>query len=261
MNDSSRAQVVSSFTIVKGALLDDTYAAFRSWDLDRPKAHNLQQLRSTNSIGARSDNWLREVALALSRRFDPAGRDRPLVELAKAGCDREVWRPLVLWHITRDEFLLRDFLLEWLYPRFLEGTNRLRSADVLPYLQGLARKGGQVQRNWSAHTLKRVATGLLRLGVEFGLLKGSLVKEFSSYHLPEKSFLYLLHAIAGQEQSPRKVIQSPEWRMYLTRPEEVEAELLRLHQFRQIQYEAAGSLVRLELPCASPAEYARRLVA
>jgi hypothetical protein len=47
----------------------------------------------------------------------------------------------------------------------------------------------------------------------------------------------------------------------LMSPEDVEQELLRLHQYRLIEYEAAGSLVRLKLPCSSPREYAQRLVA
>jgi hypothetical protein len=261
MSKAPRAQVVSSFTIIKGALLDETYAAFRHWDLTRTKAENLRQLRAANTVGAPSANWLRDVSLVLSRRFDTDGRDRPLIELAQADCDRNVWAPLVLWHMTRDEFLVRDFLLSWLYPHFTDGTYRLRTEDVVPYLKGLDRKQARVQGSWSENTLRRVATGLLRLGVEFGLLEGTLVKHFASYHLPEKSFLYLLHAIAQAEQNPRKVIASAEWRMYLLRPEEVEAELLRLHQYRQLEYEAAGSLARLKLPCGSPAEYARRFVA
>jgi hypothetical protein len=93
------------------------------------------------------------------------------------------------------------------------------------------------------------------------LLSGKSVKEFASYHLPEGSFLYLLHAINEVEQNPRKVVESAEWRMYLMGPDDVEQELFRLHQFRKIEYEVAGSLARLKLPCPSPGEYARRLVA
>jgi hypothetical protein len=259
MTTPSRARSVSSFTIIKGALLEETYGAFRHWDWDRTTVENIRHLKEANTIGARSENWLRDVAFVLSRRFDPVGRDRPLVELAQAGCDREVWRPLVLWHMTRDEFLVRDFLVNWLFPRFGEGTFRIRTDDVLPYLKGLAKKSVEVHEKWSETTCQRVATGLLRLAVEFGLLKGKAVKEFASYHLPERSFLYLLHAVSEAEQNPRKVIESVEWRMYLMGSDDVEQELFRLHQFRKIEYEAAGSLARLKLPCSSPAEYARRL--
>ena len=69
-------------------------------------------------FGATSAHWARDVAWVMSRRFDLAGRDRPLVDLAMAGCDREVWKPLLLFHMTRDEFLVRDFLVYWLYPQF-----------------------------------------------------------------------------------------------------------------------------------------------
>ena len=71
-----RANVVSSFTVVKGALIDETYAVFSAWDFARTKRENLDRLREENFIGASSTTWLRDVAKVLNRRFDPAGRDR-----------------------------------------------------------------------------------------------------------------------------------------------------------------------------------------
>ena len=60
------------------------------------------------------------------------GRDRPLVELARQDLDPLTWRAALLWHATRDEFLLRDFLLNWLYPRFEDGTLELRFRRPIP---------------------------------------------------------------------------------------------------------------------------------
>jgi hypothetical protein len=162
--------------------------------------------------------------------------------------------------MTRNEFLVRDFLINWLFPRFTDGVYRLRSEDLIPYLKGLGKKA-TLASAWSESTLERVATGLLRIAVDFGLLRGKAVRHFASFHLPEKSFLYLVHAIASVEQNPRKIVDSVEWRMYLMRPDDVEQELFRLHQYRLIEYEVAGSLARLKLPCSSLAEYAKRLVA
>jgi hypothetical protein len=62
-------------------------------------------------------------------------------------------------------------------------------------------------------------------------------------------------------QNPRKVIDSEDWRMFLMRPADVEQELLRLHQYRKLDYQVAGSLVQLNLPCASSCEYAARMAA
>src|SRR5438309_11461847 len=99
-------------------MIPETYAVFSAWDFTHSKRENLSRLREENFIGASSTTWLRDVAKVLNRRFDPNGRDRALVILAKKGCDIEEWKPLVFWHITRDEFLLRDFLQNWLAPSY-----------------------------------------------------------------------------------------------------------------------------------------------
>jgi hypothetical protein len=197
----------------------------------------------------------------LNRRFEPDGRDRALVVLAKNGCPIEEWKPLLLWHMTRDEFLLGDFLANWLFPIYEAGALRVNSAELVDYLVAIRQRGGVTEHVWKESTLKRAAAGLLKIAVDFGLLRGSGVKEFTSYHLPEKSFLYLLHVLRDEKHAPSKVVSAPEWRMFLMRPDDVERELLRLHQFRKLDYQVAGSIVELKLPCASSSEYAERMVA
>lgn len=258
---ATRSNVVSSFTIIKGALVNETYAAFRNWDLTQPAATNLQWLKERNTIGARSTNWLRDVVFVLQRRFDPDGRDRSLVELAAKNCNVELWKPLLLWHMTRDEFLVRDFLTTWLFSRARDGRARLRADDLLPYLGALSSTRAAVGSTWSVNTSKRVAAALLKIATDFGLLRGSVAREVAAYHLPEPSFMYLLHAMVDEHRSAAKVIESTDWRMFLMSRVDVATELLRLHQFRKLHFERAGSLVQLELPCTSSTEYAKRLVA
>ena len=103
---SSRAGVVSSFTIIKGSMIEETYAVMRDWDFTRTREENLRDVRDNNTIGASSANWLRDVYKVLHRRFDPDHADRPLALLAKHGISLDVWKPIQLWHMTRDEFLL-----------------------------------------------------------------------------------------------------------------------------------------------------------
>lgn len=258
---ASRAHIASSFTLIKGALIDETYAVFARWDFQRSKRQNLDQVRQENFIGAQSVTWLRDVLWVLNRRFDPNGRDRPLVVLARNGCSLDVWKPLLLWHMTRDEFLLRDFLVNWLYPVYASGAFRVRPEELYGYVRDIAKRGATTEHVWSGATTQRVAAGLLKIAVDFGLLHGRVVKEFASYHLPEQSFLYLLHAIRDAILNPRKLIDAADWRLFLMHPDAVERELLRLHQYRKLDYQVAGSLVQLRLPCASSCEYAERMVA
>lgn len=238
-------------------MIPETYAVFAGWDFNKSKRENLDRLRHENFIGARSAGWLRDVAKVLNRRFEPAGRDRALVILAQSGCPLDEWKPIMLWHITRDEFLLRDFLVNWLYPRFEAGVLRVKPEELDEFLRNLRNRGGKTEHEWSDVTGRRVEAGLLKAAADFGLLKGSAVKEFASYHLPERSFLYVLYAIRDQLVSPAKVINSIDWRMFLMSSADVEREVLRLHQYKKLHYEAAGTLLQLTLPHQTALEYAK----
>nr|WP_284509291.1 BrxA family protein [Caballeronia sp. GAFFF2] len=247
--------------VIKGAMIEETYAVFATWNFQESKRQNLDRLRAENFIGARSAAWLRDVAHVLNRRFDPGGRDRALVMLAKQGLTIEKWKPLLLWHITRDEFLVRDFLETWLFNAYEAGAFRVRPEEVGSYLCDIDKRGAVTEHAWSDQTTKRVAAGLLKMAADFGLLRGAVKKEFASYHLPEQSFMYLLHAMRDLRLSPGKLVNSPDWRLFLMRPSDVEHELLRLHQFRKLEYHVAGSIVELDLPCASSHEYAEGMMA
>jgi hypothetical protein len=261
VRSASRANVASSFTVIKGAMIEETYTVFSEWDDNCSKRENLDRLRSKNFIGARSATWLRDVAKVFNRRFEPQCRDWALVHLAKNGCSLDEWKPLLLWHMTRDEFLVRDFLQNWLFAAYESGAFRIRAQEIASYLADIGKRGGTTEHAWSEATTKRVAVGLLTIAADFGLLRGGSIKEFTPYHLPEHSFLYLLHALMEDKQNPGKIITAPDWRLFLMRPSDVEDELLRLHQFRKLEYQVAGSLVQLTLPCATSRGYAERMVA
>lgn len=261
MTGSARANVASSFTILKGALIEESYSYLSQWDPSQSSEQNLANWKDRNPAGLRSQNWIRDVAFVMSRRFDPSGRDIALTRLAQNQCNLLEWKPLLLWHITRDEFVLRDFLVNWLFVQFDEGVFRLRPEDLYVHLHSLHARGGIVAKDWSDTTIDRVAHALLVIAKDFGLLTGGTVKTFASFHLPEKSFLYLLHAMRDTQLSAGKLIASSDWCMFLMRTPDVELELLRLHQFRQIEYHVAGSLVQLTLPCTSSREYAARMAA
>lgn len=254
--NSERARVVSSFTIIKGALIDESYDVFRMWDWGIAKKDNLDKVRNGEILSSTSDNWRRDVAKVLNRRFDPMEHDLPLVQLAKAGCPLDIWRPILLWHMTRDEFLLRDFLANWLYGQHQDGALWVDTPEVANYLGTLhKRKGIEIENAWSEQTTKRVASGLQRMATDFGLLEGHQRRRFSSYHLPEESLMYLLHAMTDQERNVNSMLELPDWHMYLMDAANVERELLRLHQFKRLHYETAGSLGQLQLPCNSAADY------
>jgi len=250
---------ISTRLLRKGALIEETYTAFQSWDFEKSFVDNLAILRESNVFGARNQNWLREITATLSSRFGNQGNLHSLILLAKAGVDLEKWKPCLLWHLASRDILYRQFALDWLYRAFREGMYRIRTDDVVPYVMeitiGRIATGGSL----SAYGALRAARDLLLMASNFGLLSGSTAREFTHYRLPEEGFLYIVHALAERECNPRQLIDAEEWRLYLMSPQDVERELLELHQFKKVGFEIAGSIIHLELPCNSLRAYAERL--
>jgi hypothetical protein len=241
----------------KGALVLETYAAARHWNLGQTVDENIDRIRRENLIGSKSVAWLHDVTVTLAVRFraDLA----PLVVLAQSDMPVERWRDCLLWHLGSQGALWFAFLTEWLFPAFERGVRRIRTEDVVPFVveQTQGRVAGG--KGLTEDSQGRVAGDLLRMAADFGLLRGKAVREFAGYRPSDEGLLYVLHALAEREANAHRIIEAPVWRMYLLRPADVEHELLRLHQFQRLDYQVAGSLAQLRLPCPSLMTYAESL--
>jgi hypothetical protein len=249
----------STRLIRKGALIEETYRCFQVWDRDRPLPENLDRIRETNPFGAANQAWLREVVVTISGRFRSQAQVRPLVALAQRGLPIEQWRAFLLWHVGQTDALYYSFATRWLFDAYWQGLHNLRTEAVVPILKAAMRNGRASHHGLSEYGLTRGARDLLRMAGDFGLLHGKAVKNFTAYQVPESGFLYALHALTELEPNCRKMMDRPEWRLFLLSPGQVEREVLNLHQFRKLEYHTAGSLAQLKLPCASAVEFAEHL--
>ncbi len=154
MKAASRAEQISSFTIIKGSLIEDTYAVFRDWDFTLSQRQNLERLKQSNVIGAKSAGWLRDVAKVLSRRFEPDRRDRPLVQLAQTRCEPEVWKPILA--------------LPQVFDRFREMAARVSKKDLESLMTTENLRG--LTPVWSELALVRDQAGTPVFNVESGPL-------------------------------------------------------------------------------------------
>lgn len=252
---------ISTRLIRKGALIEDTYLAFRGWDTEMSVRENLDVIRRTNSIGAKNNSWLREVVVTLSSRFSRVADIRPLVHLAQQGFPIEKWKHCLLWHVGPADNLYFSFAMDWLFEEHRKGVQSFRTEDVVPFVRGITR--GQTKRggDLSKYGLVRAGRDLLRMASDFELLTTGTIKHFTSHNLPEDCFLYVCHGIYDREANPFRVVNSRDWRLFLMATRDVEQKLFRLHQFKKVHYEVAGSLSQLTLPCKSLMEYAQEMTA
>lgn len=241
---------------LQGAFLDEMWLACVHWDLGATTAANGRRLATENPFG-KSVSWAERVSTVVRQRIDPE-RDRPLILLAKSGIDRQVWNPILLWHLAQEQRLLHEFLCTWLWAKFEEGAVMIGASEVTAWLSTIEKTQG---RPWKPSTRTRIANGLLGICVDFGLMEGSKRRRFAPYQLPDQALLYLLHAISASQPNVRNVLDAPDWRMFRVRPEDLERELLRLHQLHRLHYDVAGSLVQLRLPDATLDSYVAGMTA
>jgi hypothetical protein len=258
---TANTRKLSTRLIRKGALIEETYTAFREWDLSLTIRENIHEIRKGNLVGAKNVGWLHEILTTFSSRFTKTEDLEPLVILAKGNMDIALWKTCLLWHIGNVDELYYRFAVEWLFDQYKGGAYFLRTEDALPFVRkitdGRIASGG----NLSDYGALRAARDLLRMAGDFGLLEGSVNKKFANFHIPQEAFVYVLQGLSGDGRNTSRIISSKSWRLFLMEADDVERELLRLHQYKILEYQVAGSIANLKLPCGSLPEYARKLVA
>jgi len=236
--------------LIRGPLISDTLQALQGWDLEVSKRANLDQLRRSNSIGAPTQAWLKKVCGALSARFDPEGKDRSLLLAARNATGQRHWKPLLLWHLANTDRLLGDGL-RWSAQVYSDGGDLLQTEQALAWLESTGSQEHPEVAAWSEATRKRVAGGLLKAGVDFGLLQGRVKRRFTAYYLADEPLLYVLLQALASNRTTAAALSDPRWLWFRLPEAELEHRLLLLHQAQVISYYRAGSVVDLKLPASS----------
>jgi hypothetical protein len=250
---------ISQRLIRKGALIEETYSLFKNWkdEISFDKNFDL-----TFHGSFRSEAWKKEIHSTLRRRFRDLKTARSLIVLARNGYDISDWKYCLHFYVAIHETLYRLFLATWLYPEYQCGRSSLRTEDVVQLVLSVWKSNSPESMPLSEYGAIRTARDLLRMARDFGLLEGEgSTKTFSFVHLSDELILYFCHVISSEENSASRVSTSELWKLALISQDQVHAHLLRLHQYRKLEYQVAGSLVELTLPCASACEYAERMAA
>ncbi len=244
--------------LAKGALIEETYQLFSRWDFGLGTDDNLKKGLSGrfNTLG-----WELEVSKTIGRRVRGAPASRSLIVLVQNGLSFPDWRDCWRLWIGATEEPFSSFALHWLFGEHESGRYAVRSSDLLGYAQDV----------WHAHSpdraissvgLSRLASDLIRTAAQLGMLTGNgPSKTFAPIVLGDAVTLFYTHLIADLEGSSARVTESYLWRLAYMTPADVHSALLRLHQYKHVDYQVAGSLVQLGLPARSALAYAEGLAA
>ncbi|MDA7510610.1 DUF1819 family protein [Verrucomicrobia bacterium] len=244
----------------KGALATETYQVLQHWDHSKSIRENIDLIREANPVGAPNEAWLREVAATLSSRFSHGDDLYPLSALAKAYYPPESWTYCLLWHFGSTDGLYLNFACNFLFPQLQEGVSVITTEEVMPFVSAQHREGF-IETELSDYGTRRTARDLLRMAAAFRLVEGQPRRQFSHPLIPEDAILYAVYSLMDQVPSVNRMIASERWRLFLMCSEDVERELMNLHQFHRLRYEAAGTVRELDLPFANLTEFVQSLIA
>lgn len=100
----------------------------------------------------------------------------------------------------------------------------------------------------------------MKTAVDLGLLDGSgPARTYSTVSMSDDVLVFYAQMIADLEGESSRVPTSKLWRLAYLSPQDVQVALLHLHQFRRLDYQAAGSLVQLALPAPTAAQFAMQV--
>lgn len=243
----------------KGALVEETYKLFATWDDDRSDEENLSSGLSGRFSTA---GWEKEVVATLRRRLRNRERMMPLIILARHGMSVSDWRDCLRLWIGASEEPFHAFATGWLFEQHEKGQYNLRTDDVRVFIEKLLQSRGAKVKPLSDYGKIRTARDLLRAASDLGMLSGhGPVKTFASVAMSDDVMMFYVHMIADLEGNSAKVPASRLWRLAFLAPRDVHIALLRLHQYKRLDYQVAGSIVQVGLPFKSARECAERLAA
>jgi hypothetical protein len=248
--------VFSQRFLRKGPLVEETYRLFAGWRFEDGVEENLK-----NGLHGqfKTLGWEKEVVSTVKSRLKNFALAKPLIVLARGGVAFADWRDCWRLYIGASEQPFGSFATGWLYSEYASGRYQLTSEDARDFAKSAWTRHSP-KRPLSEHGVVRLARDLVKTASDLGMLAGKGTKRtFAPIAMSDHVILFYAHLIAEIEGAATKVEGSPLWRLAYMSPADVHTALLRLHQFKRLDYQVAGSLIQLGLPGSSTLAYAESI--
>lgn len=255
-------RVEASYTskIIKaGALVQDTQLFLTHWDNSVSVQENLQLIRQSNLLGKASRSRVADMLVIFRDRYlRDSHVAAALVMLAQGGLPWVEIQPILYFLSVQSDLLLRDIVLQVLFPKYQQGRMDVRPEVIMEWLQEqvLARR---TAGEWATVTIERVAQGILATLRDFGVLEGAVKKHLRTPHLPPTSFVFIALLLNQKLRSGDKLLRDPAWQLFFLKERDVERLFFEAHQEGLLSYQAAGNVIRIDFPVQTMEDYALAL--
>jgi len=205
----------SSMLSGKGALLDETLAVLQQID----RGHSLDQVRAMvmdHDLLGKMTMRTRELVWEHihARYLSDGNHPRLLAHMVVHAPDRQTERLVLFYELCRSSPILRDTTIYCVYPRYAAGYSSIDKADIQGYFDDIVEEHPELIE-WSPQTRDKVASNILTILRDFGLLQGSQRKQFSRLYVPLPTFIYVLYRLADDGLiTPQELLKVEDWQLF-----------------------------------------------
>lgn len=238
------------------ALLSDVKFLLTEWQQEKTAKENFERIRSKNLFGKITRGRTTRILRAFKHRyFRDADVSSLLIKLTQSQTPSQWVDALLYFFACQNEPILRDSVIEVLYPRKQSGFIDLPVIVLRNSVRNWVSEG-KTKNKWNDESIERVTQGIMATLRDFGVLEGKVNKHISTIYLPLEAFSLIAFWLMQKTGSGKLVLHSEEWKLFFLDVASVERYFFEAHQEGLLSYHAAGSVVRLEFSASNLEEYA-----
>jgi hypothetical protein len=253
----SRKRIYSSRILKAGALADETKTLLSIWDESATTGENIARFQQENILGKASRSRANDILTAFRQRYLIDERVmRSLILLTREKCPAEIINRILYFHAAMSDPLIHDFAADFLWSKRRRGLQEVTVDETREWIKKKIADGRTLEP-WSENTIRKSARGLMSALRDFGILNGLRNKQLAPIYIPIEAFCYIAFYLCCIGLYGKSLLNSPEWRLFLHAPQDVEQLLIEAHQVHLLEYRAAGSVIRIDFPVETLEEYSR----
>lgn len=248
----------SSRNSSKGALLAEAKILFSHLARNNCIGLARQAVIQDNIFAKKTYQTRKRCWEVLHSRYFPCNEGseyvHPIIVLFRTRTSEMMQRGILYYHFVTSDLFSYDMTVELVYNMFRRGQTNIAPRDVHEFLDSKAKSHPEIN-NWSPQTLSSLVSHYLSAMRDFGILKGKVQKKIHRPTVEDDLFLYIVTYLRDCGKSPKAIISSDDFKLFLLSQQEVEAKLLEVQRMGRIRFRKSGHLVSLELPWRSLIEY------
>jgi len=183
----------------------------------------------------------------------------PIIALFQAQASETMKRGVLYYHFAISDLVSYEATVELIYELYRSGLKNIAPRDIHAFLDSKATAHPEIN-TWSPQTRSSLVGHYLSAIRDFGILEGKVQKKIHRPTVEEDLFLYIITYLRDCGKTPKEIVTSNDFKLFLLSPEEVEAKLMEARQANEsIRFHKSGRILSLELPWRSLHDYVEHI--